>query len=324
MKAIVVEEPGGPEQLKIGEVEKPVPGAEEVLVRVKYTAVNRADTLQRRGKYPPPPGASEIIGLELAGEIVATGEKVSRWKPGDQVFGLLPGGGYAQFALIHQNMAMPIPDNLTEAEAAAIPEVFLTAYQALVWLGKIKSGEKVLIHAGASGVGTAAIQLAKKMGAEVFVTASAGKHDVCKKLGADLAIDYKNEDFVARIKDNGGVDLIIDFIGAGYFNQNINCLKMDGRMVMLALIGGAKVEEVDLRKVLGKRLNIMGTTLRARSIDYQVELTQDFAEFALPLFANGTIKPVIDSEYDWQEAAEAHRYMEANKNAGKIILKIAD
>ncbi|MFW5761261.1 MAG: NAD(P)H-quinone oxidoreductase [Cyclobacteriaceae bacterium] len=324
MKAILVTEPGGPEKLTIGEVDRPQPAAKEVLVKLKYTAVNRADTLQRMGKYPPPPGASEIIGLELAGEIVETGANVSRWSKGDKVFGLLPGGGYAQYSTIHQDMAMPIPDNLTMAEAAAVPEVFLTAYQALQWLGKLSKGEKVLIHAGASGVGTAAIQLAKQMGAEVIVTASAGKHEVCKKLGADLAIDYKNEDFVAIVKEQGGVDLIIDFIGAGYFNQNINCLKMDGRMVMLALIGGAKVEEVDLRKVLGKRLNIMGSTLRARSLDYQIALTQDFAAFALPLLSNGSLKPVIDSEYSWQEVADAHRYMEANKNAGKIILKIAD
>lgn len=324
MKAIVIDEPGGPEKLKLGEVEKPTPGANEILVKNEYTAVNRADTLQRMGKYPPPPGASEIIGLELAGEIVGAGENVTRWSVGDKVFGLLPGGGYAEYAVIHQDMAMPIPKNLTTAEAAAIPEVFLTAYQALVWLGKLKAGEKVLIHAGASGVGTAAIQLAKQIGAEVLVTASAGKHEVCRQLGADSIIDYKNEDFVAVVKEKGGVDLIIDFIGAGYFNQNINCLNMDGRMVMLALIGGAKVNEVDLRKVLGKRLNIMGSTLRARRVDYQIALTKDFAEFALPLFANGGLKPVIDSEYNWQEVAAAHQYMEANKNAGKIILKVAD
>ncbi len=324
MKAIIVNEPGGPEQLKIGEVQTPEPKAEEILVKLNYTAVNRADTLQRMGKYPPPPGASDIIGLELAGEVVSKGDKVTRWQSGDKVFGLLSGGGYAEYATIHQDMAMAIPEGISMAQAAAIPEVFLTAYQALIWLGKLQEGEKVLIHAGASGVGTAAIQIAKQLKTHVTVTASAGKHAVCKDLGADEIIDYKNEDFVDKIKGEGGVNLIIDFIGAAYFSQNINCLKIDGRMVMLALIGGGKAEQVDLRKVLGKRLNIIGSTLRSRSSEYQITLTNDFAKDLLPLFSEGKLKPVIDSEYNWQDIAKAHEYMEANKNAGKIVLKIAD
>jgi len=324
MKAIIVKEPGGPGQLKFGEVETPEPKAEEILVKLNYTAVNRADTLQRMGKYPPPPGASEIIGLELAGEVVSKGDQVTRWQSGDKVFGLLPGGGYAEYAIIHQDMAMAIPEGITMAQAAAIPEVFLTAYQALIWLGQLGEAEKVLIHAGASGVGTAAIQIAKQLQAQVTVTASAGKHAVCKSLGADEIIDYKNEDFVDKIKSAGGVNLIIDFIGAAYFSQNINCLKMDGRMVMLALIGGGKVEQVDLRKILGKRLKLIGSTLRSRPLDYQIALTSDFTKDLLPLFSQGKLKPVIDSEYNWQDIAKAHEYMEANKNAGKIVLKIAD
>lgn len=322
MKAIIINTPGGPEQMQWGEFEDPQLNENEVLVKLAYTAVNRADTLQRKGKYPPPPGASPLLGLELAGEIERVGKQVNHWKPGERVFGLLPGGGYAEYATIHQDMAMPIPENLSYKEAAAIPEVFLTAFQAIKWLGNLTSGESVLIHAGASGVGTAAIQIAKHLGAKVIVTASKGKHEICQQLGADVIIDYQAGPFLESVKAEGGVDLIIDFIGGNYFSQNISALKVDGRMVMLALIGGAKVEGVDLRKVLGKRLSIKGSTLRSRSLDYQIQLTQDFAQFALPLFKSGVLKPVVDSEFALSDAAQAHQYMEENKNAGKIVLKV--
>ena len=326
MKAVLVTSPGGAENLVIGEVEKPEPKSYEILVKVVATALNRADILQREGKYPPPKGASPILGLEMSGEVVALGESVTKWKVGDQVFGLLPGGGYAEFAVIHQDMAMPLPGNANLIEAAAIPEVFLTAYQALFWLGKLQKGEAVLIHAGGSGVGTAAIQLAKALETKIIVTASGGKHQVCLDLGAAWAIDYQTQDFKKKVReytDENGVNVIIDFVAAPYFHQNIDSLSIDGRLVLLATLGGGQVENIDLRKVLSKRLQIIGSTLRARSLDYQVALTQAFAAFAMPRFQQGEIKPIIDKVFDWKEVQEAHRYMEANKNIGKIVLKIS-
>lgn len=325
MKAILVKQPGGPEQLMLGEYPTPKPAANELLVKVHATALNRADTLQREGKYPPPEGASPLLGLEIAGEVTDVGADVTKYKAGDKVFGLLPGGGYAGYAVIDEGMAMPVPGNLSMEEAAAIPEVFLTAYQALAWLGNLQPGERVLIHAGASGVGTAAIQLARQIGAEVLVTASAEKHQTCLNLGAAKAIDYKKESFreeVLQYTNNEGVDVIIDFIAGPYFVDNIDCLRTDGRLVILASLGGGKVEEFDLRKVLAKRLHIMGSTLRSRSREYQVALTKDLRNFALDKFRNGTLKPVIDSVYDWKDVAEAHRYMEQNRNMGKIVLSV--
>lgn len=325
MKAIHVKQPGGPEQLILGEHEQPLPSPHELLVKVHATALNRADTLQRQGKYPPPKGASPILGLEVAGEVVEAGINCKKYKKGDKVFGLLSGGGYAEYAVIDEAMAMPVPDNLSMEQAAAIPEVFLTAWQALVWLGKLQSGERVLIHAGASGVGTAAIQLARALKAEVLVTASEQKIQACLDLGAHKAINYKEvpfEDEVLAYTNSEGVDVIVDFIAGPYFNQNLDCLRLDGRLVILASLGGGKVEEVDLRKILSKRLQVIGSTLRTRSKDYQIKLTEDMSRFALPLFKEGKLKPVIDSVYDWQDAAEAHRYMEQNKNIGKIVLRV--
>jgi putative PIG3 family NAD(P)H quinone oxidoreductase len=325
MKAILVKEPGGPEQLYIGEYEQPLPMPYELLVKVHATALNRADTLQRQGKYPPPKGASKLLGLEVAGEVVEAGVNCTRFKKGDKMFGLLPGGGYAEYAVVHEAMAMPVPENLTMEEAAAIPEVFLTAYQALVWLGKLQAGERVLVHAGASGVGTAAIQLARALQAEVLVTASEHKLKACLDLGAQKAINYKEVDFedeVLAYTNSDGVDVIVDFIAGPYFKQNIECLRLDGRMVLLASLGGGKVDEFDLRKVLAKRLHIMGSTLRSRTRDYQVQLTQEMWTFAKPFFESNKIKPVIDTVFDWREVAEAHRYMEQNKNIGKIVLRV--
>ena len=326
MKAVLVTSPGAAENLVIGEFEKPEPKPHEILVKVAATALNRADILQREGKYPPPKGASPILGLEMSGEVVALGKSVTKWKAGDQVFGLLPGGGYAEYAVIHQDMAMPLPANVSLTAAAAIPEVFLTAYQALFWLGKLQKGEMVLIHAGGSGVGTAAIQLAKAYEASVIITASAGKHQICLDLGADEAIDYQTQDFKEKVReytDEKGVNVIVDFVAAPYFHQNIDSLATDGRLVLLATLGGGKVENFDLRKVLSKRLQIIGSTLRARSLEYQIALTEAFSAFAMPGFQQGEIKPIIDKVFDWKEVQEAHRYMEANKNTGKIVLKIS-
>lgn len=326
MKAVIFSSPGSADQLQIGELETPTPKPQEILVKVAATAVNRADILQREGKYPPPEGASPILGLEMSGEVVEAGKEVTKWKVGDKVFGLLPGGGYAAYAVIHQDMAMPVPDNLSLPEAAAIPEVFLTAFQALRWLGHFQAGEHILIHAGASGVGTAAIQLARQMQAgQIIITASAGKHQACLNLGADLAIDYRSENFqeaVAHHTSGQGVDLIIDFIAAPYFEKNINCLKQDGRLILLALMGGSKVSEFDLRKLLQKRLRITASTLRSRTREYQISLTQDFASFALPRLREEHLVPVINRVFKWQDVQEAHRYMESNENTGKIVLQL--
>jgi len=310
----------------LGEFEQPLPQPYELLVRVHATALNRADTLQRQGKYPPPKGASPLLGLEIAGEVVEAGLNCKRFKKGDKVFGLLPGGGYAEYAVIEEAMAMPMPENFTMEEAAAIPEVFLTAYQALVWLGKLQAGERALVHAGASGVGTAAIQLARAMRAEVLVTVSEQKRQACLDLGAGRAINYKAvpfEDEVLAHTNGEGVDVIVDFIAGPYFKQNIDCLRLDGRLVILASLGGGSVQEVDLRKILTKRLQVMGSTLRSRSKDYQVRLTQEMSAFAMPYFKDGGIKPVIDSVFDWKDVAAAHAYMEENKNIGKIVLKVS-
>lgn len=328
MKAILVKSPGGVEQLTLGSCPTPQPDDDQLLVKVHATALNRADLMQRKGQYPPPQCASEILGLEAAGSVVKVGANCSGWQEGDRVFALLPGGGYAEYAAIPGNMAMRIPERLSFEEAAAIPEVFLTAFQALCWLGRLQSGECVLIHAGASGVGTAAIQLVREAGATAFVTAgSALKLDFCLQLGAALGINYKEDDFAAKVleaTDGGGVELILDFIGAPYWQQNLDSLAVDGRLVSLALLGGHQLQEASLRPILVKRLQIIGSTLRARTEDYKARLTADFTQNVLPGFGDGRYKPIIDSIFPWQEVQEAHRRMEENKNIGKIVLRMAE
>ena len=326
MKAVLVDQPGGPEQLRLGEHPRPEAGPDELLVRVHATALNRADTLQRQGQYPPPEGASPLLGLEMAGTIEALGENVRGWKQGDRVCGLLDGGGYAELATIHHGAALALPPGLSFEEGAALPEVFLTAHQALHWIGRVQAEERVLIHAGASGVGTAAVQLAQVAGAVCYVTASTGKHDVCLDLGAAAAIDYQSEDFamcIEALTEGRGVDLIIDFIGAPYFEQNLAALAMDGRLVLLATLGGGAVEGFNLRRLFQKRAQITASTLRARSQAYKNRLSEEFAADRLPLFLDGTLRPVIDRVLDWADVAEAHRAMEANENAGKIVLRMA-
>lgn len=326
MRAVVVDEPGGPEQLRIAERERPLPGPDELLVRVRATALNRADLMQREGRYPPPEGATDILGLEMAGTVEAQGAACVGWNQGDRVCALLPGGGYAEYACVPQEMAIPIPPSLTFEEAAAIPEVFLTAFQALHWHADVEAAQRVLIHAGASGVGTAAIQIARQAGAAVYVTASSPKHELCLHLGAEAAIDYRSEDFAERIgglTDDEGVDVIIDFIGAPYLEQNIKCLSIDGHLVLLSLLGGHRVEEFSLASLFRKRVRLTASTLRSRTPSYKVRLTQDFASKLLPLFEEGSIRPVVDSTYDWSEVQQAHRRMGNNENAGKIILRIS-
>ena len=325
MRAVRVSKEGDPEYLTIGEVPTPEPGPDEVRVNVHATALNRADTFQRRGHYPPPEGASPILGLEMAGIVDEVGDRVLDWHEGDRVFSLLAGGGYAEQVVVHKDLLMALPPGLSTKEAAAIPEVFLTAYQSLHWLGGVQSGHRVLIHAGGSGVGTAAIQLAREAGAHPYVTASASKHGVCRELGAEAAIDYESEDFAQRIDEitNGeGVHIIIDFIGAPYFHQNVASLAMDGRVIQLATLGGSTVEEVSLRELMAKRVQLLTSTLRNRSLDYKIQLTQEVASDVLPKFVDGQLRPVIDSTYDWTEVADAHRRMENNENAGKIVLQV--
>jgi putative PIG3 family NAD(P)H quinone oxidoreductase len=326
MKAILVKEPGDVDQLYIGEFPKPNPSEDELLVKVKATALNRADLLQRRGKYPPPPGASTVIGLEMSGVVEDVGTRSTGWKPGDRVFGLLPGGGYSEFVTIHERMAVLIPENFSFEEAAAIPEVFMTAFQSLFWLGKLKEGERILIHAGGSGVGTAAIQLAREAGAISIVTAgSKGKLDACRKLGAAVTVNYKEGPFTPKVMDateGRGVNLILDFIGAPYWEENVESLAEDGRIILIGSLGGTRVEQLDLRPVMKKRLQVTGTSLRSRSLNYKIRLTQEFSEFALPRFIDGRLKPVIHQILPWEEVKEAHQVMEGNKNIGKIVLKL--
>ncbi len=325
MKAILYTDGCSADELIFGEVETPSPSSKQILVKVKAAGVNRADIMQREGHYPPPEGASTILGLEAAGVIEQAGSEVKRWKKGDKVFGLMPGGGCAEYAILEEEMAMPLTDNLSMTDAAAIPEVFLTAYQALIYYGKIKSGETALIHAGASGVGTAAIQIAKEMNAHIIITASKEKHEACFKFGVEKAIDYKHEDFyeeVIKYTSGSGVDVIVDFIGGPYLQKNINCLRTDGRLIMLSLLGGSKVSELDIRKMIGKRLSVIGSALRSRSLEYRINLVKEFSSFALEKFRSGKLLPVIDKVYNWQDAAEAHKRIEANKNIGKIVLEV--
>ncbi len=326
MRAIL-HQSGSADTLHLGEYPTPEPGSTEILIKVAATALNRADIMQRKGHYPPPAGASPILGLEMAGTVVKVGNEVRKWAIGDRVCGLLAGGGYAEYAVLHEDMALPVPASMEWTVAGAIPETFLTAYQALFTIADLREGEKVLLHAGASGVGTAAIQLAKLAGAEVLVTASGPKHSLCTELGASRAVDYQKEDFakaVAEYTENQGVNVIVDVIGAPYFRQNIDSLAPDGRMVLLAFMGGYKITDVSLIPVLMKRLSITGSTLRSRSLSYKIKLTQDFQSFAWEAITDGTMAPVIDSVFDWKEAAEAHRRMEANTNAGKIVLRVTE
>jgi len=313
--------------LQLGEYPTPEPTSSEILIKVETTALNRADIMQRKGNYPPPEGASPILGLEVAGTVAETGGKVTRWKTGDRVCGLLAGGGYAAYAVLHEDMALPVPEHMDWTVAGAIPETFLTAYQALFTIAHLQEGERVLLHAGASGVGTAAIQLAKLAGAEILVTASGPKHDLCRKLGASMAIDYKRENFaeaIAKHTQNQGVQVIVDVIGAPYFRQNIASLAVDGRLVYLAFMGGHQIPEASLIPILMKRLSISGSTLRARSLEYKINLTQHFHDFAWQALTEGTIAPVIDSVFDWTEGTKAHRRMESNANAGKIVLRVTE
>lgn len=325
MRAVLIEE--DTKDLYIGSVEDPECGDMEILVSVKATALNRADLLQRVGNYPPPPGASEVLGLEMAGVIEKVGSNVDSWNVGDRVFALLPGGGYAEKVVIPSQMAMKIPDELSFKEAAAMPEAFLTAYLNLVMLGKLEKKEYVLIHAGASGVGTAAIQIARELGAIPIVTAGSDeKLSYCKKLGAMHCINYKETgDFsnkILEITQQQGVSLILDFVGGTYWNYNMASISKDGRWILVGSLGGREVKNVNLGEFLTKRIKFIGSTLRGLPIQRKKQLTRHFENFALEKISTGKIKPVIDKVYSWKDVEKAHQRMKNNINIGKIVLDI--
>ncbi|XP_030644921.1 quinone oxidoreductase PIG3 [Chanos chanos] len=329
MLAVYVDKPGGPEQLHLQTVPRPQPKHGEVLIRVHATALNRADLLQRRGLYPAPPGESEILGLEAAGIITSLGPGVKKsWRPGDQVMALLCGGGYAEFVAVPEELLMPVPKHLTLVQAAAVPEAWLTAYQLLHFIARVKQGETVLIHAGASGVGTAAIQLVRLAQAVPIITAgSPEKLKMADKLGAAAGFNYKEEDFSERVlqhTEGRGVDVILDCIGGACWERNVRSLAMDGRWVLYGMLGGKTAEGDLLGKLLFKRGHLLSSLLRSRSLQYKAELVRSFTEQVLPHFLTSgeSLRPVIDSVFNLEAIAEAHRHMEANRNIGKIVIKM--
>lgn len=326
MKVIDVQQPGDNSELVFSERLVPQVAAGQLLVRVAAAGINRADLMQRKGLYPAPEGESDILGLEVAGIVVAVGDSsLSDWM-GQAVFGLVPGGGYAEYALLQAGHAMPVPAGWSMAEAAATAEVFLTAYQLLFSIGKLTAGQKVLIHAGASGVGTAAIQLAKARGAQVAVTVSSTeKAEVCRKLGADLIINYQQQDFAQELKQqwSQGVNLILDPVAGSYMSRQIPLLAMDGIIVVFAMMGGSKLEQLNLAPLFKRRGQIICSTLRNRSDDYKRELTSHFmADFASAL-ADKQVTPELFRVFNWQQAEQAHQLMTDNQTSGKLVLTIS-
>jgi len=332
MRAVVLSDYGDTDVLQVVEVADPVAGPEEVLVEVVVTALNRADLLQRRGLYPSPPlagfphPAPEIPGMEFAGRVVGLGDRVSSLSIGDEVMGIVGGGAYAERLVVHERQTMPIPSAVSLRDAAAIPEAFITAFDALVVQGGLTSGRTALVHAGASGVGTAAIQIARAIGARVIVTASAGKLADCESLGADLAIDYATTDFVESVVSftNGdGVDVVLDVIGGDYVNRNIAALRTGGRIVQVGTMGGGRTD-VNIGMLMPKRATIIGTVLRARPLEEKIAITQRFTAEILPLFDQGRLSTVIDSRFSLNDIGDAHRHMESNANVGKILVDVSD
>ncbi len=326
MKAITVNQQSTSNRLQLQTLPTPEPAAGELLIQVHAAAVNRTDIMTRDGLsgYATNP----VLGVEIAG-IVEKANGTSLFSPGDRVMGLVNGGGYAEYAVIPADRAIPIPADYSFEQAAAVPEVFLTAYQTLYWLGRLQPNESVLIHAGASGVGTAAIQLAKKLsGAQVIVTAgSAEKLDFCRELGADVLIDYKKQSFdqeVLQATNGQGVDLILDFVGADYWDKNLASVKKEGRWVVIGILGGGEVEKVNLLALMTKCVQLTATVLAPRSNEYKARLTADFVRDVMPHMEKGEIKPIIDTVFPLEQALEAQRHMEDNRNIGKIILKVAE
>ena len=319
-------EHGGPEVLVIRDVPDPVPGPEEVLVRVHATALNRADLLQRMGMYPNPfPSEAEIPGLEFAGTVESCGPRVTMWQPGDKVMGIVSGGAYAEKLVLPERQAMAVPAGMNLADAAAIPEVFITAWDALVLQGGLTSGRWAMVHAGASGVGTAAIQICKAIGARVIVTCSAGKVQACSDLGADVVVDYGSRDFVEAAREatgGAGVDVVLDVVGGDYVERNVAALAVKGRIIQVGVMAGKPVP-FNVGALLGKRATITGTVLRARPLEEKIAVSRRFAAEMLPLFGNGTLRPVVDSTYPLESIGDAHVHMASNANVGKIVITVA-
>jgi putative PIG3 family NAD(P)H quinone oxidoreductase len=317
--------PGGPEQLKPAVRPVPEPGAGEVLVRVAASGVNRPDVMQRQGRYPPPPGASDLPGMEVAGEIVALGPQVVGLAIGDKITSLLPGGGYAAYAVAAAPLCMPVPKGLSMVEAAAIPETFMTVWTNLFERGHLKSGDKVLIHGGTSGIGTAAIQLAAAFGARVYATAgSADKARACERLGATRGIDYKTEDFVAVIREDTkgyGIDVTLDIVGGSYVQRNLDIAAVEGRVVTISMLGGSRAE-INLNTILPKRLTLTGSTLRTRTVAQKAAVADAVRQNVWPLFESKRVHPVIFKTFPLAEASEAHRLMESSNHIGKIVLTV--
>ncbi|XP_048769765.2 quinone oxidoreductase PIG3-like isoform X2 [Ostrea edulis] len=330
MMRAVIFEAGGPENLAIGSVPIPQLREKEVLLKVYATAINRADTLQRKGVYPPPQGESDILGLEAVGVVDKLGAGCgSSWKVGDRVMALLPGGGNAEYVASREELLMPIPKNMKFTQAAAVPEVWLTAFQLLFTVGKVKKTDTVLIHAGGSGVGTAAVQLCRQFGARALVVAgSTEKINFAKSLGAEEGFNYKEAAFEPKVlkhTEGKGVNLILDCVGGSFFDQNINSIAAEGTWVIYGLMGGSTINTGDhLAKILRKRITIVGSTLRARSVQYKESLVADFTQRALPHFSSGEFRPIIDTVMTLDSIKEAHALMESNKTTGKIVLQVQE
>jgi NADPH2:quinone reductase len=324
MRAVIAPKGGGPEVLEVVERPVPEPREGEILVRVAVAGVNRPDVLQRQGHYAPPPGASDVLGLEIAGEVAAAGPGVSRFPVGTRVMGLVPGGGYADYAVVHESNALPVPEGLSLEEAGAIPETYFTVWTNVFERGALKSGETLLVHGGTSGIGTTAIQLAKAFGARVIATAgSPDKCDACITLGADLAINYREADFVRGVLDvtaGRGADVILDMVGGSYIPRNHEAAAMDGRIVQIAFLEGSKAE-VDFRCLMMKRLTHTGSTLRPRSIEEKATIARALEERVLPLVAEGRCRPVMDSAFGLEDVRGAHARMDGGEHIGKIVLK---
>jgi putative PIG3 family NAD(P)H quinone oxidoreductase len=327
MRAVVLTSYGEPDVLTLTAVPDPEPGPDEVVVEVVATALNRADLLQRRGFYPEPgpPKAHEIPGMELSGRVASIGPRVSMWRPGDEVMTIVTGGAYAERVAVHERQLMRVPAGVAVADAAAIPEVWITAWDALVRQGGLTSGRWALVHAGASGVGTAAIQLCRAIGARVAVTTSAGKVQACHDLGADVVIDYGANDFVEAVREatqGTGVDVVLDVVGGDYLARNIAALRVGGTIVQVGMMAGGDVT-FNLAALLPKRATIRGTVLRPRPLEEKIAVCRRFETEVLPLFTSGAVHPVIDRRFPLDAVADAHRHMEANANIGKILLDVS-
>ena len=322
MRAVVTTEPGGPEVLTIGEVADPRPAAGEVVVEVVATAVNRADTLQRRGFYAPPPGATDVIGLECSGRIAELGEGVEGWTVGDEVCALLAGGGYAARVAVPVGQVMPVPAGVSLVEAACLPEVAATVWSNVFMTAHLAKGERFLVHGGAGGIGTMAIQLAAARGAEVFTTAGSPEGlELCRSLGASRAISYRDEDFVEVLSEAGGADVILDNMGAKYLGRNVTALATAGRLVIIGMQGGAK-GELDINALLRKRASVTATSLRGRPVAEKAAICCGVVENVWPLVASGAIRPIVETTMPLEEAGRAHELMEAGGHSGKFLLTL--